>query len=113
MNTGGSVDVITVGGDAENTAVGLLSEPLSGVEFCDEANSADAPLGFCLTSPSVLVLAWLVAAALAAVEVSGMLSSLVLLALAASEYAVSAPVSAGTALCKVELGAAGSVVGWA
>jgi hypothetical protein len=59
----------------------------------------------------VLVLAWLVAAALAAAEVSGMLSSMAPLVLAVSEYAGSAPVSAGTALGKVELGAAGSVVG--
>lgn len=47
-----------------------------------------------------------------ATEVSGMLSWLVPLVLAVSEYAVSVPVSAGTALGKVELGAAGSVVGW-
>jgi len=58
------------------------------------------------------VLAWLVAAALAVAEVSGMLSSVPSLVLAASEYAVLAPVSVGTALGKVELGAAGSFVGW-
>jgi len=40
--------VIAVGGDAEITAVGLVSAPLSGVECCDRVVSSgalDASLG--------------------------------------------------------------------
>lgn len=52
--------MIAVGGDAENTLVGLVLAPSSGVECCDSFGSSevlDAELGSSLSSVSVFALA--------------------------------------------------------
>jgi hypothetical protein len=114
--------VSAVGGKAEETVVGLpwvLSSgtaPFAGTWPSDVwaiSGALVCSLGLLLFWSLVLALTWLVATASVVAEVLEISDSLTMLVLIVFEYAVSAPVSVGTALGNVELGAAGSVVGCA
>jgi hypothetical protein len=126
VNTGASFVVSAVGNKAEETVAGLLWAPPPGTALSDGTWPSDGTdpsdvwesrevlvgsLGSSLSWSPVLTLVWLVATASLVVEVLEAPPPPTIVVLVVSEYVVSAPVSVGTALGKVELGAAGSVVG--